>query len=501
LICELTLKQAMDALRKKELSSRELAEGLIARINDKEPRVRALNTLCSEKALEEAAMSDKRRASGQALSAYDGIPVVVKDNICTKGVGTTCSSKMLENFVPPYDAHVIERFKKLGIIVLAKSNMDEFAMGSSTENSAFHPTANPWDLNHVPGGSSGGSTASVAAGYAPFALGSDTGGSIRQPASYCGVVGLKPTYGAVSRFGLIAFASSLDQIGPIARTVEDAALALNALCGHDRRDSTSLNIAHPDYTKTIGGDARGMRIGLPKEYFGEGLGSDIKDAVDKAVKALEAAGAVVEEATLPTFDYALSAYYIISSAEAASNLSRFDGVKYGYRAKQYDGITDLYVQTRNEGFGPEVKRRIMLGNYVLSAGYYDAYYLKALKVRTLIKRDFDALFEKFDCILSPAAPTPAFGLGEHSDPLSMYLIDIYTVPVNIAGLAAISVPCALSREGLPIGMQLIARPLGEPAALRAAYALEQAAGPIGKPSFRGSPNSAASWGNGKGVRA
>ena len=501
MVYELTMKQAMDALQKKEISARELTEGLIARIEDKEQQVKALNTLCAEAALENAAASDKRRAAGQALSPYDGIPVIVKDNICTRGIKTTCSSRMLENFVPPYDAHVIERFKKRGITILAKANMDEFAMGSSTENSAFHTTANPWDLSRVPGGSSGGSTAAVAAGYAPFALGSDTGGSIRQPASYCGVVGLKPTYGAVSRYGLIAFASSLDQIGPITRTVEDAALALDAICGHDTRDSTSLDVVYPDYTKTIGADVRGMRIGLPKEYFSAGLDNEVKETIQKAVKALEAAGAVVEEATLPTFDSALSAYYIISSAEAASNLSRFDGVKYGYRAKQYDGIVDMYVQSRNEGFGPEVKRRIMLGNYVLSAGYYDAYYLKALKVRTLIKQDFDALFEKFDCILSPAAPTPAFAAGEKSDPMSMYLTDIYTVPINIAGLTAISVPCALSKDGLPIGLQIIAKPLGEPEALRAARALEQAAGSIGQPLFKGSPKSAAFWGSTEGVRA
>ncbi len=485
MVYEWTLKRMMDALQTKEISARELAQALIARIEDKEPQVRALNTLCAESALKEADESDKRRAAGQALNPLDGIPVIVKDNICTRGVKTTCSSRMLENFVPPYDAHVIEQFRQKGIIVLGKANMDEFAMGSSTENSAFHTTANPWDLSRVPGGSSGGSTTAVAAGYAPFALGSDTGGSIRQPASYCGVVGLKPTYGAVSRYGLIAFASSLDQIGPVTRSVEDAAIALNAICGHDHRDSTSLDIVHPDYSKTIGSDVRGMRIGLPKEYFGAGLDADVKAAVEKAVKALESAGAVVEEATLPTFDCALSAYYIISSAEAASNLSRFDGVKYGYRAKQYDGLVDMYVKTRNEGFGPEVKRRIMLGNYVLSAGYYDAYYLKALKVRTLIKRDFDALFERFDCILSPAAPTPAFKAGEKNDPMSMYLTDIYTVPINIAGLAAISVPCALSGDGLPIGLQIIAKPLGEPEALRAAYALEQAVGDIGKPSFKG----------------
>ncbi len=484
LLHEMTLKQTAEALQSKTVSSREITQALIERIEEREPQVRALNLLCTEAALKEADASDKRRASGQELGIFDGVPAIVKDNICTKGIATTCSSKILENFVPPYDAHVMERFKQQGIVMLAKSNLDEFAMGSSTENSAFHSTANPWELRRVPGGSSGGSAAAVASGYAPFALGSDTGGSIRQPASYCGVVGLKPTYGAVSRYGLVAFASSLDQIGPITRSVEDAAMALNAICGHDGRDSTSLDIPHPDYTRFIGEGVRGMRIGLPKEYFGAGLDPEVKAAVDKAVKALEAAGAVVEEATLPTFDYALSAYYIMSSAEAASNLSRFDGVKYGFRAKQYDGLVDMYIQTRNEGFGAEVKRRIMLGNYVLSAGYYDAYYLKALRVRTLIKRDFDALFKKYDCILSPAAPTPAFIAGEKSDPLSMYLIDIYTVPVNIAGLAAVSVPCAISSSGLPIGMQLIAKPLGEPEMLRAAYALEQAVGSLGKPTFR-----------------
>ena len=393
------MKQAMDALDKKEMSASEYTASLIDRIEEKEKDVKALNYLCKEQALAQAKLTDQRRAQGEELSMFDGIPVIVKDNICTKGVKTTCSSKILEDFTAPYDAHIIELFKSKGIIPLAKSNLDEFAMGSSTENSAFHTTANPWDLKRVPGGSSGGSAASVSAGYAPFALGSDTGGSIRQPASYCGVVGLKPTYGAVSRYGLVAFASSLDQIGPFTRTIEDAAYALNAICGYDERDSTSMNITYPDYSQAIGKDIKGMKIGLPKEYFGEGLNSDVKAAVDNAVSALEKAGAIVEETSLPTFDYALSAYYIISSAEATSNLSRYDGVKYGYRAKKFSDIVDMYIQTRNEGFGPEVKRRMMLGNYVLSSGYYDAYYLKALKVRTLIKQDFDRLFEKFDCIL------------------------------------------------------------------------------------------------------
>lgn len=483
------MKQAMDKLAAKEISAVELVSALLDRIAEKEPQLRALNHVCQDSAIEEAKRSDERRARGEQKSAFDGIPAIIKDNICTEGIPTTCSSKMLKDFVPPYDAHVIQRFKSLGIITLAKSNLDEFAMGSSTENSAFQTTANPWDLKRVPGGSSGGSAAAVSAGMAPLALGSDTGGSIRQPASYCGVVGLKPTYGAVSRFGLVAFASSLDQIGPFTRTIEDAAYSLNALCGHDKRDSTSINMDYPDFTSGIKDGVKGLKIGLPKEYFGQGLGSDAKEALEKAVELYESLGAVVEETSLPTFDYALSAYYIISSAEATSNLSRYDGVKYGHRAKNYDGIVDMYIQTRNEGFGSEVKRRMMLGNYVLSSGYYDAYYLKALKVRTLIKQDFDTLFGKYDCILSPTAPTPAFVAGEKSDPIQMYMTDIFTVPVNIAGLTAVSMPFGLSREGLPIGVQLIAKPLGEQTMLRTAYALEQALPPIGVPSFSGGDKS------------
>jgi len=482
---ELTIRQAIDALRKKEISALELTTSLLARIEDKEPCVRALNCVCAETALAQAKESDARRAAGQERSLYDGIPAVVKDNICTKGIPTTCSSRILEGYVPPYDAHVVEAFAQKGVITLAKSNLDEFAMGSSTEYSAFGRTFNPWDLTRVPGGSSGGSAAAVSACMAPLALGSDTGGSIRQPASYCGVVGVKPTYGAVSRYGLVAFASSLDQIGPFTRTVEDAAWALNALYGHDRRDSTSIDMEYPDYTARLDAGVKGMRIGLPREYFGAGLEPDVRKALEQAVQALESLGAVVEETSLPTFDYALSAYYIISSAEATSNLSRYDGVKYGHRAKSYDGVVDMYVKTRNEGFGAEVKRRMMLGNYVLSSGYYDAYYLKALKVRTLIQRDFDALFKKYDCIISPTAPTPAFVAGDRKDPLQMYLTDVYTVPVNIAGLAAVSVPCALSGQGLPIGVQIIVRPLGEETMLRAAYALEQASMAIGSPTFAG----------------
>jgi aspartyl-tRNA(Asn)/glutamyl-tRNA(Gln) amidotransferase subunit A len=479
------MKQVMDKLAAKEISAEELVSDLLDRISEKEPQLRALNFVSNKQAIEEAKRSDERRAKGEQKSVFDGIPAIIKDNICTEGIPTTCSSKMLEDFVPPYDAHVIERFKSLGIITLAKSNLDEFAMGSSTENSAFKVTANPWDLTRVPGGSSGGSAAAVSAGFAPLALGSDTGGSIRQPASYCGVVGLKPTYGAVSRFGLVAFASSLDQIGPFTRTIEDAAYALNALCSHDRRDSTSIKMEYPDYSQGLKNGVKGLKIGVPKEYFAEGLGEDAKAALESAMKKYQELGAIVEETTLPTFDYALSAYYIISSAEATSNLSRYDGVKYGHRAKNYDGIVDMYIQSRNEGFGAEVKRRMMLGNYVLSSGYYDAYYLKALKVRTLIKQDFDKLFEKYDCILSPTAPTPAFIAGDKNDPLQMYMTDIYTVPVNIAGLTAVSLPFGLSTGGLPIGVQLIAKPLGEPVMLRTAYALEQAIAPIGAPTFKG----------------
>jgi aspartyl-tRNA(Asn)/glutamyl-tRNA(Gln) amidotransferase subunit A len=482
---EMTIKQASDALQKKQISAVELTNELLSRIEEKEQSISALNTVCQETALKLAAASDKRRADGSLKGMLDGIPAIIKDNICTKDIKTTCSSKILENFVPPYNAHVVENLQKQGIITLAKANLDEFAMGSSTEHSAFGATSNPWDLSRVPGGSSGGSAAAVSAGFAPLALGSDTGGSIRQPASYCGVVGLKPTYGAVSRYGLVAFASSLDQIGPFTKTVEDAALSLNAICGHDKRDTTSMDIAYPDYSHGITDGVKGMKIGLPKEYYAAGLDSEVKEALQTAVKQLEAQGAIVEETTLPTFDYALTAYYIISSAEATSNLSRYDGVKYGYRAKDFDSITDLYIQTRNQGFGDEVKRRMMLGNYVLSSGYYDAYYMKALKVRTLIKQDFDALFSKYDCIISPTAPAPAFKAGEKGDPMQMYLTDIYTVPVNIAGLTAISVPYAKNAEGLPIGIQLIAKPMGEATMIKAAYALEQVSTPMGQPTFAG----------------
>ncbi len=476
-IYELTLKQLSGRIKNGELSPSEAAESYISRIKAVEPKVDALIETEFDRALKAAKAVDK--VSG----GLAGIPYIIKDNMCTKGVKTTCASKILNNFVPPYNATVVEKLNGAGAVMLAKANMDEFAMGSSTENSAFKKTNNPYDLSRVPGGSSGGSAASVAARMAPFALGSDTGGSIRQPAAYCGVVGLKPTYGMVSRYGLVAFASSLDQIGPLTQTVEDAAIVLNAITGHDDKDSTSYKVDKPDYTGGLNRDIKGMKIGVPKEYFQDGLAGDVKDAIDAAVKTFESLGAVVEETSLPTFDYALSAYYIISSAEATSNLSRYDGVKYGYRAEEFDDIVDLYKQTRTEGFGAEVKRRIMLGNYVLSSGYYDAYYLKALKVRTLIKRDFDRLFEKYDLILSPTAPSVAFKTGEKEDPMAMYMIDIYTVPINLCGLPAVSIPCGTGAEGMPIGMQLIGQPLSEQTILNAGHQYEQARGAFAPPAL------------------
>jgi len=479
---ELTLKQTIDKLKAGDVKPSELLESYIGRIGATESKVDALNETEFEAAKKAAQAMDETITNSDA-GALAGVPFILKDNMCTRGFKTTCSSKMLGDFVPPYDATVVEKLRGQGAVLLAKANMDEFAMGSSTENSAFKKTNNPFDLSRVPGGSSGGSAAAVAAQMAPFALGSDTGGSIRQPAAYCGVVGLKPTYGRVSRYGLVAFGSSLDQIGPLTKTVEDTAIVLNAIAGHDVKDSTSLNQAAPDFTKAIGQDIKGLKIGVPKEYFGEGISADMKAGLEKTIETFKSLGAVVEETSLPTFDYALSAYYIISSAEAASNLSRFDGVKYGYRAEQFDDIIDLYKQTRTEAFGPEVKRRIMLGNYVLSSGYYDAYYLKALKVRTLIKNDFDRLFEKYDIILSPTAPAAAFKAGEKEDPMAMYLIDIYTVPINLCGLPAVSIPCGVDSQGLPLGIQLIGKPLNEDFILKAGHSYETARGAFALPTL------------------
>ncbi len=471
---KLTIHEARDLLRKREISSKELTESVLNQISRVEQDIKAFITVDDAQALIMADAADKRLSQKETLPDLIGIPMGLKDNMCTDGLLTSCGSKILEHFAPPYDATVTERIKSASGVIMGKLNMDEFAMGSSTENSAFFHTQNPWDLTCVPGGSSGGSAASVAADEVFYALGSDTGGSIRQPASFCGVVGLKPTYGSVSRYGLVAFASSLDQIGPLTKDVTDCALVMNAIAGHDPKDSTSANVNYPEYTQFLRDDVRGLRIGVPKEYFGEGLHEEVKKWVSLSIKKLEELGAVVEETSLPSSDYALSAYYIISSAEASSNLSKFDGIKYGFRPTEFEDLKDLYLKARSQGFGPEVKRRIMLGTYALSSGYYDAYYLKALKVRSLIKQDFDRAFEKFDLILSPTSPTTAFRFGEKSsDPMEMYLSDIYTVPVNIAGLPAISIPCGYDKQILPIGLQLIAKPFDEGTLFRCAYTFEQ----------------------------
>ena len=470
----MTLHALSDLLKKREISSVELTKAVLDRIETTEPDVHGYITVDTDGALAAAAAADKRRADGTA-GDLTGIPAAVKDNICTKDVKTTCASKMLENFVPPYDAFVSKRLKDAGSVILGKANMDEFAMGGSSETSYFGVTKNPYDLSCVPGGSSGGSAAVVAADEAVFALGSDTGGSIRQPASFCSVVGLKPTYGLVSRYGLVAFASSLDQIGPLTKDVTDCAMVLSAIAGHDEMDSTSLDVELPDFTKALTGDVRGLKIGLPKEYIGDGTNPDVKAAVLAAAKQYEAMGATVEECSLPMTDYALSAYYIISSAEASSNLARFDGIKYGYRTAEFENLNELYCKTRAEGFGSEVKRRIMLGTYALSSGYYDAYYKKAQQARTLIRQSFDGMFAKYDLLLSPAAPDPAFKIGERiSDPIKMYLGDICTVSVNIAGLPAMVIPGGFDKNGLPIGIQLIGKHFSEGMLLNAGYAFEQA---------------------------
>ncbi len=412
--------------------------------------------------------------NGEKCGEFAGIPIGIKDNICTKGVKTTCSSKMLENFVSPYNATVMEKVNSENLINLGKLNMDEFAMGASTEYSSFKKTSNPWNLNKVPGGSSGGSAAAVAAGMVPWALGSDTGGSIRQPASFCGVVGLKPTYGLVSRYGLVAFASSLDQIGPITKDVEDVAILLNIIAGHDEKDSTSVNVDKKDYTKCLKNDVKGLKIGVPKEFFGEGINNEVKDNLMQAIEKYKEMGACVEEISLDIANYSLATYYIIACAEASSNLGRFDGIRYGYRTNNYENLKDIYRNSRSEGFGAEVKRRIILGTYVLSSGYYDAYYKKAQKVRTLVKKEFEKAFEKYDILITPTAPTVAFDIGSRSNnPLEMYLADICTVSVNIAGVPAISVPCGVDSQGMPIGMQIIGKHFDEETILNAAYTFEQ----------------------------
>lgn len=472
-ITELSLKDLTQALSRKEVSALEAAESYLAVIAEKEPQVGAYLTVTGDAALAAAKEIDEKRAKGEPLPLLAGVPCGIKDNICTKGVPTTCASRMLEHFVPPYDATVMESLHAQGAVMLGKLNMDEFAMGSSTENSYFKPTRNPRNLDCVPGGSSGGSAAAVAASEAAFTLGSDTGGSIRQPAAFCGVVGMKPTYGLVSRYGLIAFASSLDQIGPLTKNVYDNAIVLEAICGPDDRDSTSLPGSKLPMTQGIDGGVQGMRFALPKEYFSAALSPEIAAAIRAAADRLETLGAQVDEVSLGNLDAALPAYYVISSAEASSNLSRFDGVKYGFRAENVGDIHDLYKKTRSQGFGREVKRRIMLGSFVLSAGYYDAYYKKALQVRALVKGAFDKVFESYDAVLSPVAPTTAYKLGEKTtDPLEMYMGDVYTVPINIAGLPALSLPCGVDSSGLPIGMQLIGKPFSEPTLYRAGFAFE-----------------------------
>lgn len=468
-------------LRSGEVSSAEAARAMLERVAETEPQVNAYITVLEESALEQAHRADDLLKNGGG-GALCGLPVGIKDNMCMKGVRTTCASRMLENFVPPYDANVIELLKAQGSVFLGKCNMDEFAMGSSTETSFFGPASNPHDLTRVPGGSSGGSAAAVAAGSAYIALGSDTGGSIRQPASLCGVVGMKPTYGLVSRYGLVAFASSLDQIGPLARSVRDCAMMLDVIAKGDRRDSTSIMDGKEGFEARLERDMKGMRIGLPKEYFAEGVDTEIRETVLNAAKTYEAMGAVCEECSLPLAEYALMAYYLVSSAEASSNLARYDGVRYGYRAEGAKDHEEMFIKSRSEGFGREVKRRIMLGAYVLSAGYYDAYYKKAQQVRTLIMRDYASLFEKYDFLLTPASPTTAWKTGARiNDPLKMYAADMCTVPVNIAGLPALVVPCGKDEEGLPIGMQLIGPAKSDGLVLSAGHAFEQASGGVIRP--------------------
>jgi len=473
-LCSLTLHELHEKLKKREVSSVEITRSVFDRIAATEEKVRAYLTLCEKSALAEAKRADERRQTGEAASPLTGIPIALKDIFLTQGLRTTCASKMLQNFVPPYDATAVKKLKNAGAVIVGKTNMDEFAMGSSTENSAFQITRNPWSLERVPGGSSGGSAAAVAADQCIASLGTDTGGSIRQPAACCGIVGLKPTYGRVSRFGIIAFASSLDQVGPLTKDVTDCALLLEAIAGHDPSDSTSVNVAVPPYTHRLDGEIKGLRIGISRECFIPGMQPEVEKAVREAIATLEKRGAVLEEISLPHTEYSVADYYFIATAEASSNLARYDGMKYGYRAKAKD-LTETYTRSRAEGFGAEVKRRIMLGTYALSAGYYDAYYLKAQKVRTLIKSDFDGAFKRCDAIVTPTAPTTAFKIGEKTeDPLQMYLSDIFTISVNLAGVPALSLPCGFDSGGLPIGLQIIGKHFDESTILRIAFAYEQA---------------------------
>ena len=469
-IIELTVHELQEKLEKKEVKISDITKAYVDRINEKEEDVQAFVTLLTEQALEKAKEIEENNSEGK----FSGLPIGIKDNICTKGIKTTCSSKMLENFISPYSATVMEKLNEQGLINLGKLNMDEFAMGGSTEHSYFKKTRNPWNLNKVPGGSSGGSAAAVAANLVPWALGSDTGGSIRQPAAFCGVVGLKPTYGLVSRYGLVAFASSLDQIGPITKDVRDSAMLLNLITGHDKKDSTSVQVEEKDYTKCLKEGVKGMKIGVPKEFFGEGINEEVKNSLKNAIEIYKELGAEIEEFSLDIAKYSLATYYIIACAEASSNLGRFDGIRYTYRTPEFKNLKEIYKKSRSEGFGAEVKRRIILGTYVLSSGYYDAYYKKAQQVRTLVTNEFNKGFERYDVILTPTSPTVAFDLNSKTNnPLEMYLADICTVSVNIAGLPGISIPCGLDKEGMPIGMQLIGNKFCEENILKAAYSFEQ----------------------------
>ena len=462
-----------EKLIRREVSAVEITRSVLERADRVEDKICSFLTRTQDTALAKAAQVDIKLAQGEAVSPLAGIPGALKDNMCTQGIKTTCASKILANFVPPYDATVTEKLSVADAVIVGKANLDEFAMGSSTENSGFFTTRNPWDTDRVPGGSSGGSGAAVAAGEAIWSLGSDTGGSIRLPAAYCGIVGLKPTYGRVSRYGLVAYASSLDQIGPFARDVRDCALVLGAISGHDRRDSTSIQMPVPDYTQKLGKGVKGLKIGLPREYFVSGMQAEVETAIRRSIDELVKMGAELVEVSMPHTQYALAAYYLIATAEASSNLGRYDGVGFGYRGEGAD-IISMYKRTRAEGFGPEVQRRIMLGTYALSSGYYDAYYLKALKVRTLIKQDFDRVFEKVDVLIAPTAPTTAFRVGEKiEDPLAMYLMDVCTIPINLAGVPALSLPCGFV-DGLPVGMQIIGAHLSEETILQVGYAFEQA---------------------------
>lgn len=474
---EKTASELSEMLKNKECSAVELCNDVLARINETENKIGAYVTVAEESAKENAKKIDKAMAAGDKLHPLAGIPIGIKDNISTKGIRTTCSSKMLENYVPPFDATVMNKINNAGMTVLGKMNMDEFAMGSSTETSYMHLTRNPYNTECVPGGSSGGSAAAVAAGEAILTLGSDTGGSIRQPAALCGVVGMKPTYGSVSRYGLVAFASSLDQIGPLGKSVKDVAMLQSLICGHDRYDATSKNIEYPDYAAALKENAKSLKIGIPKEYFGEGIDSQVKESVMKAVKEFELQGAVIKEISLPSTEYAINTYYIIASAEASSNLARFDGVKYGYRTSEYDGLVDMYEKTRSEGFGDEVKRRIMLGTFVLSSGYFDAYYKKAKRVQNQISQEFSNAFKECDIIATPTVPASAFKIGENiGDPIKMYYNDVCTVTVNIAGLPAISLPCGKDSAGMPMGLQLIGDKFSEQTLLNTAYTYEKICG-------------------------